>query len=556
MLDDIGSGRFGPVYRAQDDPANPAVAVKVFDQGLSPGQAALLAEALTRLCQAPLDHASIVRPIAAGAEAELAWLAETDVDGMPLDHVMRQVGPQPLADVLLRLTQVAGALDFAAAVGVYHGALHPHDILVAGDRTFVTGLGVVQALADAGLDVPTEGATISPQRALGLTPSHADDIFSLAAITYEVVYGRPLDRRAKLPTVVTPITGVDRTRLLEVLEGTLADDPLERPGSALEFAAALQRVLIEADMPIRDAQRQGSDSDSDPDSAIPVPIQIPILDSVDDLPLRTELERGSPGSRTQKEFTELGELDVRPDLPNLPVNSGDQLKRAEGLESAPKSTMLESVSALESESGRQNRESRPESRDRVSWPAIAAALVIGLLMGFAGGFIVGQRDSTPAPRRAERAVPRAQRDAAPAPNAPAPPIGQDFTESTVPPTPLTEPDVKPTEPVEQSARSDRSAPAERERVERTEPAERPERSERDRSESERSERSELHVVSRPAGAQVFVDGRLVGTTPLVLPAVTPGAHAVRIALPGHQRWVTTVDLAAGSRARVAASLER
>jgi hypothetical protein len=55
---------------------------------------------------------------------------------------------------------------------------------------------------------------------------------------------------------------------------------------------------------------------------------------------------------------------------------------------------------------------------------------------------------------------------------------------------------------------------------------------------------------------VFLDGRLVGTTPVVLQDVPPGPHAVRIDLVGHRRWVTTIDLAPGARQRVAASLER
>jgi len=63
-------------------------------------------------------------------------------------------------------------------------------------------------------------------------------------------------------------------------------------------------------------------------------------------------------------------------------------------------------------------------------------------------------------------------------------------------------------------------------------------------------------VSRPAAAEVFLDERPIGRTPMVLSNVRPGAHAVRLALPGHGRWATTIDAAPGTRTRVAASLER
>jgi hypothetical protein len=66
----------------------------------------------------------------------------------------------------------------------------------------------------------------------------------------------------------------------------------------------------------------------------------------------------------------------------------------------------------------------------------------------------------------------------------------------------------------------------------------------------------LQILSRPAGAEVFVDGALVGRTPLLVASVAPGAHEVRIELPGHRRWATSVRVEPGGRARVAASLEQ
>ena len=64
------------------------------------------------------------------------------------------------------------------------------------------------------------------------------------------------------------------------------------------------------------------------------------------------------------------------------------------------------------------------------------------------------------------------------------------------------------------------------------------------------------VDSRPVGAQVFVDGRSVGYTPLVVGDLMPGTHSVRMQLPGYRPWVTGVTLSPGARERVAASLEQ
>jgi hypothetical protein len=67
--------------------------------------------------------------------------------------------------------------------------------------------------------------------------------------------------------------------------------------------------------------------------------------------------------------------------------------------------------------------------------------------------------------------------------------------------------------------------------------------------------AELRVDSRPRGARVLVDNRPVGVTPLVLPAVRAGSHAVRLEMEGYRSWSTSVYVEAGGRARVAASLE-
>jgi hypothetical protein len=65
----------------------------------------------------------------------------------------------------------------------------------------------------------------------------------------------------------------------------------------------------------------------------------------------------------------------------------------------------------------------------------------------------------------------------------------------------------------------------------------------------------LFVDSRPRGAQVFVDGRPVGRTPLRVPELRIGSHVVRLELSGHTRWSTSTTIVAGQEARVTGSLD-
>jgi PEGA domain len=66
----------------------------------------------------------------------------------------------------------------------------------------------------------------------------------------------------------------------------------------------------------------------------------------------------------------------------------------------------------------------------------------------------------------------------------------------------------------------------------------------------------LVVDSRPAGASVFVDGRLAGRTPLTMARISAGEHAVRLERDGYRTWSSITQISDGERTRVAASLDR
>lgn len=199
------------------------------------------------------------------------------------------------------------------------------------------------------------------------------------------------------------------------------------------------------------------------------------------------------------------------------------------------------------------------------WFAAAGSLVVGILLGFASGYQAGQYQSgegttaarateqgpsTPAPTSGAAAgqpfsesavaepvrvdpepiVPspdvqadsrrRPERGAEPAPQAAAPPVGR------VPPK--TDPPVKRQVPAKVNPPAPPIA----------------------------SGPGSLQVISRPAGAQVILDGRAVGRTPLLIADVAAGEHGIRLELPGFKRWSTTVDVKAGNPIRVTASLEQ
>jgi hypothetical protein len=146
--------------------------------------------------------------------------------------------------------------------------------------------------------------------------------------------------------------------------------------------------------------------------------------------------------------------------------------------------------------------------------AMAFTLITGLALGAVAGYSAGSA-------RAERMA----RVMADAPG----PVGRDYTDAMV-------------EPMAPRRAPARIVPVERLSARIPQP----------RSEPRRP--AGIIVLSRPSGASVTIDGRRVGATPVVMPAVAAGTHVVRIQRPGYRPWVTRVRVAEGARARVAASL--
>ena len=66
----------------------------------------------------------------------------------------------------------------------------------------------------------------------------------------------------------------------------------------------------------------------------------------------------------------------------------------------------------------------------------------------------------------------------------------------------------------------------------------------------------LYVQSSPAGADVYLDERLVSTTPFQLSAIAPGRHTLRIDMQGYRPWSAPVSIEQGALTKISAVLER
>ena len=234
------------MFRTHDPDHERLVAVKAFSLDLTPEQSTGLAEQFQRLVDLGIEHPYIAAPVATGVEDFVAYLAVPYVAGESLDAAIRQYGPAPAGDAIRLVAHVAEALDAAAMLGVFHGSLHPRDVLVTPGETHITGLGITQALERVGLRGPIRRPYVAPERESGDEWGAAADICSLAAIAYEVLTGR----RA-LPGTDQPLQALsdlrvhDAAALKDVMETALDPDPERRPARAQDFATAFAAALSE-----------------------------------------------------------------------------------------------------------------------------------------------------------------------------------------------------------------------------------------------------------------------------------------------------------------------
>ena len=241
VLHQIGIGALGPVFRTYEPTRDRLVAVKMFRLDVTPEQAQSLADELARAADAGLFHPSIVEPVAAGVEGTSAYRAEEYVAAESLDVAMRHYAPATLDLALPFLTQLAGAIDFARTAGVGHGALHLRDVFVTPDEARASGFGIVEALERVGVRAPVRRPYSAPERIAGAEWSTPADVFSLAAIAYELLTGRrPSGTGEQIGDVSGDNLGGKAVAIRSVLARAMQDDPKRRYATALGFASALE----------------------------------------------------------------------------------------------------------------------------------------------------------------------------------------------------------------------------------------------------------------------------------------------------------------------------
>ncbi|MHC5054228.1 MAG: protein kinase domain-containing protein [Planctomycetota bacterium] len=198
LIEKIGEGGMGTVFKARDGSSGRVVALKVLPPKLAEdkifmGRFQREAIAVTRL-----DHPNIVRGLDVGTADDAHYIAMEFIDGVDCDKMLARRSRLPEREAANIAMQVAKALEYAGSRRLVHRDIKPANILVMRDGTAkLTDLGLAKSTSATATKLTQTGITmgtphyISPEQAMGSSDLDVrSDIYSLGATLYQLVTGR------------------------------------------------------------------------------------------------------------------------------------------------------------------------------------------------------------------------------------------------------------------------------------------------------------------------------------------------------------------------------
>ena len=265
ILDELGQGAMGIVYRATDPMINRIVAIKTINMALKEEE---IAEYEARFYQEAkaaggLNHPNIVTIYDIGKSGNIAYMTMEFLAGKELRALLAPGLPLPLVQAVEIAAQVADGLAYAHQNQVVHRDIKPANIMIVGGGVVkITDFGIARMRFSKTF---TQTGTIvgsprymSPEQVLGRRTGPQSDIFSLGAVLYEMLTGRApftgSDVNAlmfQILNLVPPVPSALNPAVPEMLNlvvaKAIAKAPEERYASAAQFALDLRecKKLIE-----------------------------------------------------------------------------------------------------------------------------------------------------------------------------------------------------------------------------------------------------------------------------------------------------------------------
>ncbi|PYK20394.1 MAG: hypothetical protein DME55_02380 [Verrucomicrobia bacterium] len=272
LLEEIGRGGQGVVFRAWQRSLNRTVALKIVGSGQWATDAHLKRFRREAEAAAKLDHPQIVPIYEVGERGGRCYFSMRLIEGGQLDEVISR-GPMPVRQAVELIAKVARTVHYAHEHGILHRDIKPGNILLdANGEPHLTDFGLARLVehgstVTGSLEIMGTPSYMAPEQAVGNNAAvgRATDVYGLGTVLYELLTGHPpfaggttyetihllLDSEPRQPRLLN--RKIDRD-LSAVCLKCLEKNPRYRYSSALELAEDLERWLWHE--PIR-AKRSG-----------------------------------------------------------------------------------------------------------------------------------------------------------------------------------------------------------------------------------------------------------------------------------------------------------
>ncbi|SHM95268.1 serine/threonine-protein kinase [Cryptosporangium aurantiacum] len=272
LVDQLGRGGMGTVWRAHDELLDRDVAVKevLLPPGVDDETRNDLLERTKREARAAarLSHPNVVTVFDVVEVEGRPWIVMELVKARGLNQIVRDEGPLPPERVASIGVQLLNALGVAHASGIFHRDVKPSNVLVADNgRVVLADFGIASVQGDPAMTrsglILGSPSYIAPERARGLPAGPASDLWAVGATLYTAVEGRPpYDRDGIVPILTAAaMEDPDPFRLagpLEpVLTALLLREPEKRP-SVEDARLALRQISLAALPPAPERPRRRS----------------------------------------------------------------------------------------------------------------------------------------------------------------------------------------------------------------------------------------------------------------------------------------------------------
>ncbi|MCH8830772.1 MAG: protein kinase [Planctomycetes bacterium] len=194
ILDHIGGGGMGAVYRALDESLQRYVALKVIRNVAADANDSEVQQLFQEArAQARVNHPHVAHIYYVGTDDSTPFLAMELVGTHTVAQRLRY-GPLSFPDVARFALQITEALDHAAKFDIVHGDIKPSNLLLVDHRNIkITDFGLSRRLSELAQDSSNAAGTpnyMSPEATQGGRTDHRSDMYSLGVTLFEMTFGR------------------------------------------------------------------------------------------------------------------------------------------------------------------------------------------------------------------------------------------------------------------------------------------------------------------------------------------------------------------------------